>query len=205
MAQIWQEEPTVYILDREPNFCQTAKRAVRAAGFREEFYATVGEMLENADPTRAGCLIVDPETLRESVVELIQRLADHSLHVPTIVASDHGEVPAVVAAMRGGAINYLKKPCSEADVSAAVREAIAWDAEHRHEIIAAAANRRRLGRLTEGERQVLEMLINGMTNQEVAAALERSVRTIEVRRAKIRRKMRAKSLADLVRQTVGSK
>jgi FixJ family two-component response regulator len=82
---------------------------------------------------------------------------------------------------------------------------MAWDAEYGRDMVEAARIRRRLNRLSPGERQVLEMLIDGMTNEQVAAAVGRSVRAIEVRRAKIREKMRARSLADLVRLSVAGR
>jgi FixJ family two-component response regulator len=196
---LWQEEPTALVADRDPAFCQALRTAVKSLGLRAEYYDSPAELLQAADPARPGCLLVDPLLSRWSVAELFKRLADGRFHLPAIVVSDCGEVAAVVEAIRAGAINYLKKPCEEGQLADALREAIAWDAEHRQEIVDAAKIRRRLRRLTPGEREVLEMLVHGMTNQEVAAALGRSVRAIEARRAKIRRKMRAHGLADLVR------
>jgi FixJ family two-component response regulator len=201
---VWREEPTVFAVDRDTSFSQTLRSAVRSLGLRAEFYGSEPEFLQAADPARPGCLVLDPAALRGEVAELLSQLVDRRILLPVIVVSECGDVPAVVAAMRAGAINYLKKPCREGNVKEALCEAIAWDGEHRHEATTAATIRRRMGRLTAGERQVLEMLINGMTNQQVAAVLGLSERAIEARRAKIRHKMRAKNLADLVRQTVSS-
>jgi FixJ family two-component response regulator len=199
---LWQDEPTVFAVDREPTFCQTLRKVVRRLGLRAEFYASGDEFLESVDLARRGCLAIDPQVPRWTARELFAKLAGHGIHLPVLIVSARDEVPLVVEAMRAGALNYLQKPCEEERLTAALREAIAWDAKHGQEMVEAARIRKRLGRLSPGEHQVLEMLVHGMTNQEVAAALGRSVRAIEVRRAKIRVKMRAKSLAELVRQSL---
>jgi two-component system response regulator FixJ len=122
--------------------------------------------------------------------------------LPVVVVSRRGDIPFVVEVMQGGALNYVQKPCEEELLADALRGAMAWDARHGQNMVEAARVRRRLNRLSPAERQVLDMLVDGMTNQQVAAALGRSVRAIEVRRARIREKMRARSLADLVRLSV---
>jgi len=202
---LWHDEPTVFVVDRDPAFCQTLRRVVRSLGLRAEFYASGEEFLETADSSRRGCLAIDPHVPRWSASELFSKLAVHGVHLPVIIVSAHGEVPVVVEAIRAGALSYLEKPCDEQALAAALGEAIAWDAEHRQEMVEAARIRKRMARLTPGERQVLDMLVHGASNKEVAVALGRSVRAIEVRRAKIRVKMRAKSLADLVRQALISR
>jgi FixJ family two-component response regulator len=196
---VWQEEPTAFVADRDPVFCQALRTALKSLRLRAEYFDSGVEFLQSGDPARPGCLLIDPLLARWPVTELFNRLADGRFHLPVIVVSDCGDVPAVVEAIRSGAINYLKKPCEEGQLADAVREAVAWDVEHRQEMVDVAKIRRRLRRLTPDERKVLEMLVHGMTNQEVAAALGRSVRAIEARRAKIRHKMRAHGLADLVR------
>jgi len=202
---LWQEEPTVFVVDRDPVFCQTLRAVVRALHLRAKFFVSGEELLQGVDAQRPGCLAIDLAVPRWAARELFERLGRHGLHQPALIVSPKGDVPVVVEAMRAGALNYLQKPCAEQQLAAAVRDAVAWDAVHRKETIDAARIRRRLSRLTPGERQVLEMLVSGMTNKEVAEALGRSVRAIEVRRAKIRTKMRADGLADLVRQAVAGR
>jgi FixJ family two-component response regulator len=197
---IWREEPTVFAVDCDAAFCQIVRSVARSLELRAEFFDSVPKFLKAADPAKPGCLVLDPSVPGGSLGELLDRLSDRRVHLPVIVASACGDVAVVVAAMRAGALNYLEKPCREALVADALQEAIAADAHRRPEIASAATIRRRLSRLTAGERRVLEMLVHGMTNQQVAASLGLSIRAVEARRAKIRHKMRSKSLADLIRQ-----
>jgi FixJ family two-component response regulator len=197
---LWRDEPTVFAVDRETTFCQTLRKVVKRLELRAEFHASGDEFLQSVDSARRGCLAIDPQVPQWTAGELFAKLTEHGIHLPVVIVSARDEVPLVVEAMRAGALNYLLKPCEEERLTAALREAVVWDVEHGQEMVEAAKFRKRLGRLSPAEHQVLEMLVQGMTNQEVAAALGRSVRAIEVRRAKIRTKMRAKSLAELVRQ-----
>jgi len=199
---LWHDEPTVFVVDRDPSFCYTLRRVVRSLGWRAKFYGSGEEFLQAVDASWRGCLVIDPGLPRRSAGELFVRLAEHGVHLPVVLVSACSAVPVVVEAVRAGALGYLEKPCEAELLTAALREAVAWDAEHREERVEAARIRKRMARLTPGERQVLDMLVNGMSNKEVAAALGRSVRAIEVRRANVREKMRAKSLTDLVRQAL---
>jgi two-component system, LuxR family, response regulator FixJ len=198
----WRDEPTVFAVDRETAFCQTLIKAGERVGLSVEFFASCQAFLEAVDPARRGCAAIDPEVPRCNVSELIAKLTEQAIYLPVLIVSARCEVPWVVEAMRSGALNYLQKPCETESLATALREAVAWDAQYGRRLVEAARDRRRMGRLTPGERQVLEMLVQGMTNQQVAAALGLSVRTIEVRRAKIRDKMRTKNLANLIRQSV---
>jgi two-component system response regulator FixJ len=201
-STLWHEEPSVFVVDCDPVFCQTLRKVVRGLGVCAEIIDSGDEFLQAVDSVRRGCLVADPSVTRWPLAAWFAKLAARGIHLPVIVASPRGDVPLVVEAMQAGALNYIQKPCEEELLADALRGALAWDAAHGNDMVEAARVRRRLNRLSPGERQVLEMLVDGMTNQQVAAALGRSVRAIEVRRAKIREKMRARSLADLVRLSV---
>lgn len=198
----WHEEPSVFVIDCDSIFCQTLRKVVRGLAVRAEFFDSGEEFLQAVDSARRGCLIVDPSMAQWPLAAWFAKLAARGIHLPMIVASQRGDVPLVVESMQAGALNYIQKPCDEELLADALRGALAWDATHGNDMVEAARVRRRLNRLSPGERQVLEMLVDGKTNQQVAAALGRSVRAIEVRRAKIREKMRTRSLADLVRFSV---
>jgi two-component system response regulator FixJ len=195
----WREEPRVFVVDRDPDFAGTLRKVVGALEVHAQWFPSAEEFLLAADCDSRGCLVIAPDEFPWTLDQWFGKLDAGNIHLPVIVASVDGDVPKVVEAMQAGALNYLQKPCEEEMLADALRGAIAWDAEHGHRHAEAARARKRLSRLTPGELQVLEMLIEGMTNQEVAAALGRSVRAIEVRRAKIREKMRVRSLAELLR------
>jgi FixJ family two-component response regulator len=201
-TMIWSNEATVFVVDRDLTFGQALRRVTGRLGLRAESFASSEEFRQAVDPSRRGCMVVDPQVPRCPAPELLATLARHGVYLPVLIVSARGEIPLVVEAMRAGALNYLQKPCQEDLLAAALQEAIAWDAEFGQDLAEAAKIRRRLNRLSPAEHQVLDMLVSGMTNQQVAAALGLSVRAVEVRRAKIRDKMRARGLADLVRQSV---
>ncbi len=198
----WREEPTIFVIDRDPGFALTLRKVASGLEVRAEWFHSDEEFFDTADCDSRGCLILAPDESPWTLAQWFARLATDNIHLPVIVASVRGDVPRVVEAMQAGALNYLHKPCDQELLADALRGAIAWDAEHGRRQAEAARARKRLSRLTPGELQVLEMLIEGMTNQEVARALGRSVRAIEVRRAKIREKMRVRTLAELARLSI---
>ena len=106
--------------------------------------------------------------------------------------------------MKAGALNFLEKPCRDQQLWEAIQEAIKWDSVHRQQVALRSKVLHRLQRLTSGERDVLALLIDGNSNKTIAAELNLSVRTIEVRRAKLMKKMKAESLAELIRLTLSA-
>lgn len=197
----WHDEPVVFVIDRDPRFCQTLRTTVKRLGLRAEYYGSVEEFCQAVEAERPGCLVIDLQGARWGLNALFERLGREGIYLPVVVVSAAPEVPAVVEAIRTGALNYLEKTCGEARLVAALQEALAWDAQHRRELLDVVRFQRRLSRLTAAEREVLDLVVGGMSNREVAAALGRSERAIEARRAKIRKKLKARGLADLVRQT----
>lgn len=198
----WREEPSVFVIDPDPKFAVTLRKVVGELNFRAEWFQSGKDFLLAADCDSRGCLVIALDESPWTLGEWFQHLAKGNIYLPVIVASVRGDVRTVVQAMQAGALNYVQKPCDEEMLADALRGAIAWDAEHGRRHAEATRARTRLSRLTPGEHEVLELLIKGMTNQEVAAALGKSVRAIEVRRAKIREKMHVRSLAELVRLSV---
>ena len=118
--------------------------------------------------------------------------------------SAYGDVPMVVRAMKAGALNFLEKPCRDQQLWEAIQEGLRWDAAHRQHTPLHTKALHRLNRLTPGEHEVLRQLIDGKSNKTIAAELGLSVRTIEVRRAKVMKKMKAESLAELIKLTISA-
>ncbi len=135
-------------------------------------------------------------------MELLAALLGEELPTPLIAIAAEADVPMAVHVMKLGAMDFFQEPCGAEQLTAAIEKALAWAAGHRRLLARNASVRRRLNRLTAQQRSVFDALLAGSSNREIAADLEKSVRCIEERRAKIMKTMHAKSLPDLVRMTL---
>lgn len=199
-----ESEPTVFIIDDDPAVRQALSVLVRSMHLRAEAYESAQQYLAALDPARPGCLLLDVRMPGISGLELLEQLNREEVHLPAIVMSAHGDVPMVVRAMKAGALNFLEKPCRDQQLWEAIQEGLRWDAAHRQQMALHSKALHRLHHLTPGEREVLQLLIDGKSNKTIAAELGLSVRTIEVRRAKLMKKMKAGSLAELIRLTMSA-
>jgi FixJ family two-component response regulator len=192
-------EPTVFIIDDDPAVRQALTVLVRSMHLRAEAYESAQQFLDVWQPGRPGCLLLDVRMPGVSGLELLEQLNHRETRLPAIIMSAYGDVPMVVRAMKAGALNFLEKPCRDQQLWEAIQEALRWDAVHRQHAVLRTKILHRLEDLTPGEHQVLQRLIEGKSNRTIAAELNLSVRTIEVRRAKLMKKMKAESLAELIR------
>lgn len=197
-------EPTVFIIDDDPAVRQALGVLIRSMRLRAEAFESAQQFLDTFDASRSGCLLVDVRMPGVSGLELLEQLERHDICLPAIVMSAYGDVPMVVRAMKAGALNFLEKPCRDQQLWEAIQEAIRWDAVHRQQAVLRSKVLHRLKRLPPGEQEVLRLLIEGKSNKTIATELGLSVRTIEVRRAKLMRKMKAESLAELIRLTLSA-
>ncbi len=196
---------TVHLVPGDPAVLRALRTAAQSGQWpvegRIRTHACREEFLDRYDPSQPGCLLYTLSSRSEDL-RLVDVLAQRGIHLPVVLLSPSAEPAQVVQAIRSGAINFLKKPLSDEQLAAAVGEALLADLAHRQEFTQRSRIERRLTRLTVPERQVLEMLVEGRSHKQIAVALAKSVRAIEVRRAKIAKKMAAHSLADLVRMTL---
>jgi two-component system, LuxR family, response regulator FixJ len=197
-------ESTVFIIDDDPAVRQALAVLVRSMRLRAEAYESAQKFLDAFDSTRPGCLLLDVRMPGISGLELLERFSREDVQLPAIVMSAYGDVPMVVRAMKAGAMNFLEKPCRDQQLWEAIQEGLRWDAAHRQHVVLRAKALHRLQHLTPGEHDVLRLLIDGKSNKIIATELSLSVRTIEVRRAKLMKKMKAKSLAELIRLTLAA-
>lgn len=195
-------EPTIFIVDDDPAACRAFQALVESMDLQAEAYVSGQDFLDAYDPAQPGCLLLDVRMPGLSGLDLLKRLAEERIPPPVIAVSAHGDVPMAVRAMKAGALDFLEKPCREQELWEAIQEALKRDAENRRRVAGLARIQRRLARLTQGERDVLLRLVDGKSNKAIAGELGLSVRTIEVRRAKVMQKMKAQSLAELVRLTL---
>jgi len=197
-------DPTVFIVDDDPAVRQALTTLVRSMRLRAEAYESAQQFLDAFDAARPGCILLDVRMPGISGLGLLEQFNHEQISLPAIVMSAYGDVPMVVRAMKAGALNFLEKPCRDQQLWEAIQEALKWDAGHRERMALRTKVRHRLQRLTTGEHDVLALLIDGKPNRAVAVELNLSVRTIEVRRAKIMSKMKAESLAELIRLTLSA-
>jgi FixJ family two-component response regulator len=172
---------------------------VESVGLKIETFASAQEFLNAYDPSRPGCLVTDVRMPGMSGIELQSKLAAEEVTLPIIVVSGYADVPTAVRSMKRGAIDFVEKPFDEQRMLERIQLSILEDARLRQERGARERTIARLKSLTPRERQVMDLVILGKSNKEVARALDISPKTVEVHRSHVMVKMQADSLAELVR------
>jgi FixJ family two-component response regulator len=176
-------------------------RLLRAAGFVAAAFASAQDFLAQYDPQAPGCLVLDLAMPAVSGLELQNILTQKGSLLPIIFLTAHGDVSKSVQAMKHGASDFLTKPVNDEDLLAAVRAAIEKDRALRQEQAELAEVRARLATLTPREREVLEYVVAGKLNKQIAGDLGTVEQTIKIHRAHVMQKMRVHSVAELVRLT----
>jgi FixJ family two-component response regulator len=193
--------PTVFVVDDYAPGRRSISRLLRAAGFAVTAFASAKEFLAQYDPETPGCLVLDLAMPAVSGLELQGILADRGSLLPIIFLTAHGDIPKSVQAMKRGASDFLMKPVNDEDLLAAVRVAIEKDRALRREQAELSEIRAHLTTLTPREREVLEYVVTGKLNKQIAGELGTVEQTIKVHRAHVMQKMRVQSVAELVRLT----
>jgi len=191
-------EPVVYVVDDDLGVRQMIARMVRSVGLRVTSFACVKEFLEAFDPDRPGCLVLDVRMPGESGLELQDRLARLSLRVPIVFITGHGDIPMSVRAMKAGAVDFLEKPFPDQALLDAIHTALQRGARWRRDESERAEAREKLATLTRREREVLELVVRGLANKQIAARLGTGEQTVKLHRGRVMAKMQADSLARLV-------
>lgn len=195
------DQPVVYLVDDDPSLLRAVSRLLRAAGFDVEVFGSAEEFISHYRncPNTPGCVVVDLEMPGLSGLELQEFLKQQKEPLPVIFLTGHGDVFSSVRAMKRDAVDFLTKPVSVEDLVAAVKSALASDAEARE---ARRQERELVVRyegLTHREREVLALVVRGLLNKQIAFELGTVERTIKAHRAQVMAKMQVQSLADLVR------
>jgi FixJ family two-component response regulator len=191
--------PTVYLVDDDASVLRGLGRLLAAAGLKVAAFDSPREFLERLDPTAPGCLILDVAMPELSGPELQQALAARRSELPIVFLTGHGDIPTSVQAMKRGAADFLTKPVDEEVLLAAIRNALEKDRAWRETREELARIERRLATLTPREREVLERVVDGRLNKQIAAELGTVEKTIKVHRASVMQKLGVRTLADLVK------
>ncbi|MCE9612875.1 MAG: response regulator [Lentisphaerae bacterium] len=190
---------TVFLLDDEPEMVKALTRLLRANQFEVRGFTSVRAFLEACQPQELACLVLDVAMPELDGLELQQRLTHRGMAIPIIFLTGHGDIPMSVRAIKAGATDFLTKPVDGAELLRAVRAAL-QTAHTRHEARAGiAALAARLATLTPREREVMEHVVAGRLNKQIAADLGTGEQNIKLHRAHLMQKMAVASLADLVR------
>ena len=193
---------TVYILDDDAGVREALVYWVGSVGWRAEAYGTAEALMEAVGPESAGCLVLDVRLPGANGLDVHDALRARGVKLPVIVVTGHGEVPLAVRAVKAGAVDFMEKPLSDDRLLPRIEEAMRAgraEQEARERLVAA---RERYARLTPREREVMGHVVQGALNKQIASDLGLSPKTVEVHRAHVMSKMKARSLAKLVRVAV---
>jgi RNA polymerase sigma factor (sigma-70 family) len=193
------EPPVVFVIDDDLLVRDAVNDLFRSIGLRIESFGSAQEFLQSKRPDAPGCIVLDVRLPGASGLEFQRTLAESGIQLPVIFISGHGDIPMSVRAMKSGAIEFLTKPLREQELLDAVQAGIERDRARRRQVKLVGELQQRFNSLTSREREVFALVVTGRPNKQIAHQLELSEMTVKVHRSQALRKMRAKSLVDLVR------
>jgi RNA polymerase sigma factor (sigma-70 family) len=194
-----EEQPVVFVIDDDASVRDAVADLLRSIGLDVETFRSAQEFLHCKRRDAHGCIVLDVRLPGPSGLEFQRTLKQLNIHLPIIFISAHGDIPMSVRAMKSGAVEFLTKPLREQELLDAIQAGIERDRARQEEAKVIAELQERLQSLTPREREVLALVVTGRRNKQIAAQAKLSEMTVKVHRSQIMRKMRAKSLVDLVR------
>ncbi len=195
-------QPTVYVVDDDQATRKSLRWLVETLGVPVQTFHSGVSFLDSYDPSQPGCLVLDVMMAGMTGLELQKELNERKIEIPVIVLTGYGDVPTAVRALKNGAVEFLEKPFDGEVLLEQIRRALGIDADRRRERDASEVVRQRFAKLTPREREILKLVVDGLSSKEIATQLDVSFKTVEAHRAKIMRKMEANGVAQLVRMVV---
>jgi FixJ family two-component response regulator len=192
-------EPLVFVVDDDDSIRKALTRLIRAVGITVECFASAEAFLLRQRYEGPCCLVLDIRMPGLSGLDLQEKLTKANLTLPIIFMTGHGTIPMSVRAMKAGAMDFLEKPFEDQALLDLIKRALERDRQARQEHDEQGGILERYESLTPREREILALVVTGKLNKQVALQLDISENTVKVHRARVMEKMRAKSLADLVR------
>lgn len=192
------DSPLIYLVDDDEAVRDSLGMLFKSIGFKYQAHASALDFLEHYDAARHSCLVADIRMPGLSGLELQQRLNEQRAEIPIIFITGHGDVPMAVTAMKSGANDFVQKPFRDQDLIDRINKGLESDRERRKERAEVDAIRARIALLTPRENEVMQRVARGQANKVIAMDLGVSQRTIELHRARVMRKLRMRSVAELV-------
>jgi two-component system, LuxR family, response regulator FixJ len=193
---------TVFVVDDDEGMRKGLRFLLESTGYDVETLDSAQAFLDFYRPSMRGCVLLDVRMPGMSGLELQEHLRSENIAIPVIIVTAHANVPMAVDAMQNGAFDFIEKPFEGSVLLGRVRQAIAHDARHQVQDKQRETSSKRLNSLTPREREVMNLVVHGLLNKQIAGELGISMKTVENHRAKVMEKMKAESLAQLVRMTM---
>ena len=191
----------VFVVDDDESMRVAISRLLRAVGLSAQTFSSGKKFLAADLPDLPGCVVLDVRLPELSGLDLQREMVERGMHYPVVFVTGHGDIPMSVQAMKAGAVEFLTKPFRDQDLLDAIRVAIQRDRAGRRKRADTADLHERYNQLTPREKEVVNMVVAGSLNKQIAHELGTSEKTIKIHRGRAMQKMRADSLADLVRMS----
>jgi FixJ family two-component response regulator len=199
MRQLQESDALIAIVDDDASVRKGLERLIRSLGWKTETFGSAQEFLASSRTDAPTCIVLDLQLPGLSGLDLQKHITEAGVEIPVVFLTGHGDIPACVKAMKAGAIEFLTKPVDEQHLLNAVQEAIERDRRTRQQQADVRNLRDRYASLTSREQEVMQQVVSGLLNKQIAGELKITGPTVKFHRGHIMRKMRAASLAGLVR------